>query len=592
MYRYLQSILTKKEIFKLSLISIMLTIIAGMEVAGIGLIAFVIINFSDLTSAILNVEIFSILTSFSFGSITSPSSAFIFLIICYSLSTVVVSIIFIRYISLYSQILGATIKERVAIKFLSMGLEEINQLSSSESMSRIMFDSEQVGDSIYFLMHLFSKFILAILIVAFLLIYNLTLTVIFVGMLIFIYVFLFSFFDSLTKTNSAICAESKDSLTKVIKNMFGSLKEILFYDNQNIVVENISFHNQKYAEAKGRNIAYAQMPRSIIDSLILFMLMVALVYLQLQDLNPEMFFSTISVFGVAALRLLPAFQNIFYYAHEINSRNASLKNLYDLKIVPKANILKSSEKPITAKFFKSIELRNISYKYPSAHSLALKDISFRLDRGQKIALFGSSGSGKSTLLDVLLGLAIPSRGECFIDGSQISFGDLNQYKKFFSYLPQKIFFLEASLYENILFGAKDINLDKDELDKIINSSSLSNLIKQLPNNMDTKLSEDQQHISGGQKQLIGMARAFARGGQVLILDESTSAMDSKLESEMFEKVLNSSFDTLIFITHKSSLLKKFDVIYFLHEGKIISSGNYEELYQNNSLFKQVLDSDA
>jgi len=592
MYRYIESILEKKELLKLSLISLILTMIAGMEVAGIGLIAFILINFSDLDSAIISIKLFSFLTSFSIGSISSPSSIFIFLILCYSLFTVSVSILFIRYISLYSQLLGAKIKERVAVKFLSMDLEETNQLSSSESMSRIIFDSEQVGDSIYFLMHLFSKFVLAILIVAFLLLFNSMLTLIFVGMLIFIYILLFSFFNSLTKTNSTICTESKDSLTKVVKNMFGSLKEILFYDKQDVVVKNISLHNNRYAYAKGRNIAYAQMPRSIVDSLILFMLMVALVLLKLQDLNPEMFFSTISVFGVAALRLLPAFQNIFYYAHEINSRISSLINLYRLDVGAKKNISKYSQALNAAPDFRSFTLKNINYKYPSASSLALKDISFKFDRGQKIALFGSSGSGKSTFLDILLGLITPTSGEYFIDGSEVSFEELNQFKKLFSYLPQKIFFLEASVRENILFGANDINLEKSDLGQIINMPSLNNLIKQLPNKLDTIISDDQQHISGGQKQLIGMARAFARGGKVLILDESTSAMDSKLETEVFETVLDSSFDTLICITHKSSLLKKFDIVHFFHEGEIISSGSFEEIYQNNGLFKQILDSDA
>lgn len=591
-YRCLKSILTKKEITKLFLISTLLALVASIEVVGVGLIAFILFNFGDLNNVIESNAYFSLFLDLSVILHWSPSVIFSLFVAFYSVITVFFSIYIIRFISFYSQILGATIKEKVTSRFLSMNLEEISAISISKSMSRIIFDSEQVADSIYFLMHFISKFFLASLIVLFLLFFNVTLTVIFSGILMSIYIFLFFFYESLVKKNSVISANSKDLLTQSLKNMFGSLKEIFFYDNRIEVLKNISSHNIAYAKSKASNGAYAQMPRSIIDSLILLILISILLYLESENLHPEMFFSTISVFGIAALRLLPAFQNIFYFAHEINSRTASLDNLYQLNLANEINLeQKNSDSYCLERDFQSIEFTNISYKYPFASNFSLNNISFKLERGSKIALFGSSGSGKSTFIDILLGLITPSNGHCNIDELKVPFSSLKKYRKLFSYLPQKIFFLEASLKDNIFFGVNKINITEDILNSAIQSSSLHSLINQLPHGIETILSDDQQLISGGQKQMVGIARAFARGGKVLVLDESTSAMDSALESEIFNSIFNSSFDTFVCVTHKPELLKNFDRVYFFHEGKIHATGTYEELRNTNKLFKKILASD-
>ena len=445
-HRYLKSILTKKELTKLFLVSLLLAAIAGMEVAGVGLIAFILVNFGNLSNVIVNTSYLSLFHDLSLTFGRSPSEIFSYFLVCYSVITLLLYIFIIKLISLYSQNLGATIKERVTSRFLVMDLEEINSISTSQSMSRIIFDSEQVADSIYFLMHFFSKLFLASLIVFFLLFFNTTLTIIFSGILMVVYIFLFFYFNSLTKINSAICANSKDLMTRSLKNMFGSLKEIFFYDNRTDVLNNISYHNITYARAKASNGAYAQMPRSIIDSLILLSLISVLLYLESQALRPEMFFSTISVYGIAALRLLPAFQNIFYFAHEINSRTASLDNLYKLNLTDEMNLEhKNSNSHYGDRDFQSIEFINVAHKYTSASKFALHNLSFKLERGKKIAFFGASGSGKSTFIDILLGLITPSSGDCLIDNSKVPFDSLKEYRNLFSYLPQKIFFLEATL---------------------------------------------------------------------------------------------------------------------------------------------------
>ena len=155
-------------------------------------------------------------------------------------------------------------------------------------------------------------------------------------------------------------------------------------------------------------------------------------------------------------------------------------------------------------------------------------------------------------------------------------------------MPQKIYFLEGSLRDNIFFGNNNINFSEDRLATLMSNHRFKELINNLPLGLETILSDETQLVSGGQKQLIGIIRALLRGGDILILDESTSAMDSRLEKQIYEIIFNSAFNTFISITHKSTLLENFDQIYLFHDGEIKASGNFEELRASSALFQSML----
>ena len=152
---------------------------------------------------------------------------------------------------------------------------------------------------------------------------------------------------------------------------------------------------------------------------------------------------------------------------------------------------------------------------------------------------------------------------------------------------QKIFFLEDSIRENILFGTKSELTDNNLLEKIIQELQFDSIIKS-NKTLDSSLSDSNQTVSGGQKQLIGIARALYRGGDILVMDEATSAMDSKLEKSIFEAIPNFSFSNLFCITHSTKRLKAFDTIYIFNNGSIEDSGTYEALKQRNGFLLSLL----
>jgi ABC-type bacteriocin/lantibiotic exporter with double-glycine peptidase domain len=283
--------------------------------------------------------------------------------------------------------------------------------------------------------------------------------------------------------------------------------------------------------------------------------------------------------------LLPSFQNIYYFYHEITARHLPLSNILEIfkNIKPKKGLNKT-ELP----FKKSINFHDISYAFQDGKEI-LKNISLQIKFGKKIAIVGPSGTGKSTFLDMLIGFIHPDKGKILIDGIELSAADGGSIRNNFSYVPQKVQLIEGTIKENILFGSSEVGLNEAKLQETIRLSHLDQVIKSLPHGLETILSDSNQHVSGGQKQCIGFARALYKGGNVLILDEATNAMDYELEAATMDYLLNhSSFKTVICITHKPALLKYFDEIYVFDAGEITASGTYEEIISNNSFLAAMM----
>ena len=565
-----------------------LTLVAIIEVGGLAAIAFLVLNLENLSSVLLEFELFVFLVSF-FGL---PKDQIIFLftgfLLIYSLFTIIISSIWIRRISIFSEMMGAKIKTSLLQYFLRLDWLDFSKSHSSKNISRIVHDGDIVADMINFFMHLFNKFLLAVIITIALFAFNATLTLILTLVLSSAYLIIFTAFKNETKKNSLQITKYMDITMGIITNVFGSFKEIIFYNNQKTVISNFKQVDFNLANLKGINMSLGYMPRFYIDAALLMILTISSIFVSYNGINASSFFATLSVYGLAALKLLPAFQNIFYFSYEIFSRIPHLNNVTALLAKNDENsILSSSEEPFI--FKNEISFNNISFAYKKDHKDSLiKNINLTILKGQKIAIIGSTGSGKSTFLDLLLGIIEPDSGKITMDDEILTKENLNSYRKNFSYVPQKIFFLEDTLQQNIVFGSSQ-ELDKEKLHQAISNSLLKELIDHLPYGLDTNISDSNQMVSGGQKQCIGIARALYRGGDILILDEATSGMDQVLEKRIYEAAFNSQFQTFISVTHKSSLLNHFDQIFVFNNGCIEAIGSYEELKKTSNFFNSIID---
>tara|TARA_B110000008_G_scaffold136783_1_gene138805 strand:+ start:67 stop:1533 length:1467 start_codon:yes stop_codon:yes gene_type:complete len=484
--------------------------------------------------------------------------------------------------------MGAKIKTSLLKHFLSLEWLDFLKSHSSKNMSRIIHDGDIVADMINFFMNLFNKFILALVITSALFIFNPSVTFGLTLILSTAYLLIFAAFKSQVKKNSLQITKYMDLTVGIITNVFGSFKEIIFYNNQKKAISNFEQVDSDLATLKGINMSLSYMPRFYIDAALLMILIIAAIFVSHYGVSASAFFATLSVYGLAALKLLPAFQNIFYFSYEIFTRIPHLNNVTALLAQDSGN--NSLHAPASPLQFKNeISFNNISFAYEKDKKNALiENIDLTMRRGQKIAIIGPTGSGKSTFLDLLLGMIEPDSGEIMMDQEVLSKENLQSYRRNFSYVPQKIFFLEDTLQENIVFGSNQ-ELDIDKLDRVILNAALRELIDDLPHGLQTNISDSNQMVSGGQKQCIGIARALYRGGDILILDEATSGMDQALEKKIYETVFDSQFKTFISVTHKSSLLDKFDKIFVFNDGCIEAIGSYEELKKTSNFFNSMVD---
>ena len=236
-------------------------------------------------------------------------------------------------------------------------------------------------------------------------------------------------------------------------------------------------------------------------------------------------------------------------------------------------------------FNKQISFDSVSFAYKNTEKNSIEKLDLNILKGRKIAVIGPTGSGKSTFIDLLLGFINPVSGK-FLGGSVFVNGTtldvVNVWKKYFPNLVVE----EVLMKSEIAF--RNLEPEMAKLQKAIVNSHLEELIDELPSGLETNISDSNQMVSGGQKQCVGIARALYRGGEILILDEATSGMDQRLEKKIYETIFSSQFQTFICVTHKPTLLNKFDEIVIFNNGCIEAVGSFEDLKTSNKFLQSML----
>ena len=226
----------------------------------------------------------------------------------------------------------------------------------------------------------------------------------------------------------------------------------------------------------------------------------------------------------------------------------------------------------------SLVLDNVSYTYPNSDLQSLQNINLRIDKGDFIGLVGPSGAGKTTLVDLILGFLKPSSGLLQFN-QEDAHKDIDKWRSYCAYLPQEIFLIDGTLEQNITLERTKV--DSSHLASALKLSKLESLVNDLPNGLDTSLGDKGIRLSGGQKQRVAIARSIYNKREVLILDESTSALDSETEKAVIEEILTLRNEkTIIAIAHRVSKLKECNKIFKLNDGLIEGPFSYDEIASN------------
>ena len=230
--------------------------------------------------------------------------------------------------------------------------------------------------------------------------------------------------------------------------------------------------------------------------------------------------------------------------------------------------------------------KQVSFSYPGSSKEVLHGLDFTVKQGETIALVGESGSGKTTILNMLIGFILPSGGQLMLDGKDMKGLNLRTYRRFLSVVPQTPVLFTGTVRENITYGLEHVS--EEQIAQAVEAANLSEVVKRLPQGLDTMIEEHGANLSGGQRQRISIARALIRNPQVIILDEATSALDSISESEIQEALerLTKGRTTFI-VAHRLSTVRGADRIRVIGQGRIREQGSYQERMAKKGEFYQM-----
>jgi len=396
-------------------------------------------------------------------------------------------------------------------------------------------------------------------------------------------IMVFSFdriFRKYLKTYGLRVNQASTQLLQGIHEGIEGLKEIRILGSEEHFLNKVhdAAQKMKYYQARSQTIQVT--PRYILE-LIMVAFIVLMVFGMLQfEKDLKALLPTLGVFGVAALRLMPIANLLssslatLRFSHDtVSQLHQDLKQLIHLQRESPSDsdkshaVLKKDE--FRGDILRSLELRNLSFRYPDALQDVMQDISLKIHPGESIGLIGPSGVGKTTMLDVLLGLLEPQKGEIIFNGKPLS-ETLPDWRSQVAYIPQEIFLIDNTLKQNVALGVDVQDINEDRVIEALQKARLIELVTQLPLGVDTLLGERGARLSGGQRQRVALARAFYHGRSVLFMDEATSSLDSENEREILDEIkLLKERTTIIVIAHRMTSVQYCDRIYRLEKGGIV-----------------------
>ena len=304
------------------------------------------------------------------------------------------------------------------------------------------------------------------------------------------------------------------------------------------------------------------------EILAVFSMTMPIIILLLLDVNINELIPIFVLFSVSIFRIVPSFNRIIQNYQNIKFFTPSVDLIYKefLELSVNNNTLISNN----FEFKETIEFKNVSLSYNKDSSAILIDVNIKILKGESILILGDNGSGKSTLLNILSGLLEPSSGKIFIDNEYDIYRNKKIWLSKLSYVQQNIFLINTTIKKNILLEQEPVS-DNSKFMNICNLLSLDKVFSNLPQKLDTVVGNDGLYLSGGQKQLISIARALYKNSEIIVFDEANSALDKDYTSILKNLIISlKGKKTLIMVTHELSFLKdSFDKIYRIQSKNLI-----------------------
>jgi ABC-type multidrug transport system fused ATPase/permease subunit len=372
-------------------------------------------------------------------------------------------------------------------------------------------------------------------------------------------------------------SNSEISSHKLILEVLDSYRETFVSNVQKEYVQRISEIRRTNSENIARLGMMQLMSKYILEvSVIVSGFAFAAVQFVLYDSTTAV--ATLTLFVAAGMRIAPAILRIQQSGIQMRNSSEIARGTIDwLSLVERESNEVSEIVHAEEEFTPRISLVEVSFSYPKSKNKTVSNVSLQVEPGKFIAIVGPSGSGKSTLIDLILGVLSPDKGIVKISNVPAQVAHRIWPGKT-AYVPQDPKIFDSSIIENVALGLEVDQIDLERVGQILNMVGLLKFVMDKPEGLYFQVGENGSNLSGGQRQRLGIARALYTKPLLLVLDEATSALDAESEAVISQMLLNLKTGcTLIVVAHRLSTVQHADLIYYLDEGTIVTSGNLDEL---------------
>ncbi|CDD91597.1 uncharacterized protein BN794_00502 [Coprobacillus sp. CAG:826] len=293
----------------------------------------------------------------------------------------------------------------------------------------------------------------------------------------------------------------------------------------------------------------------------------------------------IVAFGSYGIMIIQAFMLLTMIFMMIPRAEVSAKRINEVLAIPVQ--IKEGKEEKEAELKGDVEFNNVSFHFLEGENV-LNDISFHVKKGETLAIIGATGSGKSTIVNLVTRLLEATQGEIKIDGQDIRSYSFDTLYQKIGFVQQKAVLFSDSVRNNLLFGLKNQEKTDDELWEALDIAQAKNFVGNLPNQLDATIAEGGTNLSGGQKQRLSIARALVRKPEILIFDDSFSALDYKTDKELRKQIATQlKGTTCIIVAQRIGTIRNADQILVLDDGQIVGHGKHEELLKTCSVYQEI-----
>ncbi|NBI27451.1 ABC transporter ATP-binding protein [Chengkuizengella marina] len=493
------------------------------------------------------------------------------------------------YAAYTSQNVGYDIREKLYTHIQSFSLSVFKQFQSSSLVTRLTNDVTQLQQVVFMGLRIMMKapfLIIGAIVMSFFV--NAPLAMFFIITVPFVFFFLIWIYKKAAHSFSFVQGKL-DQVNKIMRDNLRAIRLIKVYLRKHFEIERFQGASAKLQRQTVSAFRLTESSTPINMLLMNFVIMAFLWFGSIQIQTDKATVGEIVALINYTTRIL-SFLSIFSMLIMVLSRaKASAKRIFDVLDTTTENISTNHDtfKNLDYIIEGNIIIDHVSFQYASAQTLAVKNISFKVRSGETVAIIGETGSGKSTIFQLITRLYECSEGDIFIDGFNIKEIDVENLRNNIGFVLQESHLFTGTIKENIKWG-NPLAKDKEILEATKSAQIHDNIIK-FRDQYDTLIGQKGVNLSGGQKQRIAIARALVRKPKILLLDDSTSALDLQTEAKLLQSIKKMECTTLM-STQKISTAKNADHILVMEKGEIADQGNHDQLIHRSTLYQKIYES--